>query len=124
MLPTVKPKVLEFSKNGDLIKDFPGIPEGSRICNVGHAEFDDFFTMNALEPLGDQSTAPIYAYANDHVISTIVPGDLGIPVLRHIHQCWPHYTTDAKGNYQLYLLVHGWNLGKFAVLKHVPSYKD
>ena len=36
----------------------------------------------------------------------------------------PHYVTDEKGNYQLYLLVHGWNLGKFAVLKHVPSYKE
>ena len=36
----------------------------------------------------------------------------------------PHYVTDEKGNYQLYLLVHGWNLGKFAVLKHAPSYKN
>ena len=47
--------------------------------------------MNALEPLslgegkGFQSTAPIYAWADGHVVSTIIPGDLGIPVLKHLH---------------------------------------
>jgi hypothetical protein len=40
----------------------------------------------------------------------------------HIHQVWPHYVAGADGKFQLYLLVHGWNLGKFAVLKHVPNY--
>ena len=139
----------------DIEKDLPGIPAGSRICNVAYAENDGYFTMNALEPLAEQSTAPIYAYTNDHVISTIVPGtssnlppfrlptlhivrtsartgeavevdsnasafrlvgDLGIPVLRHIHQCWPHYAYDADGKYQLFLLVHGWN----KVYSHAP----
>ena len=54
-------------------------------------------------------------------MSTIVPGDLGIPVLKNIHHVWPHYVTDAAGERTLYLLVHGWNDGKFAVLKHEPG---
>lgn len=38
-------------------------------------------------------------------------------VLKHIHHVHPHY--DPHG--VLYLLVHGWRDGKFAVLKHEPT---
>ena len=69
-----------------------------------------------------QLSAPIYAHADGAVVSTIVPGDLGIPRLRHVHHAYPHYVTDAAtGARTLYLLVHGWNEGKFAVLKHEPA---
>lgn len=67
---------------------------------------------------------PIYFWAADKVISTVIPGDLGIPVLRHCHHVWPHYVSAPGGARQLYLLIHGWNVGKFAVLKHVPDYNQ
>jgi hypothetical protein len=70
------------------------------------------------------SRYPIYFWAADKVISTVIPGDLGIPVLRHCHHVWPHYVTTPAGGRQLYLLIHGWNVGKFAVLKHVPDYNQ
>jgi hypothetical protein len=54
------------------------------------------------------------------LVSTIEPGDLGIPVLKHLHHCWPHYVRGADGISRLYLLVHGWSAGKFAVLRHEP----
>jgi hypothetical protein len=57
------------------------------------------------------------------VVSTIDPGSLGIPVLKHLHHTWPHYVTMPDGTKQLYLLVHGWSAGKFAVLKHEPDGK-
>ena len=50
---------------------------------------------------------PIYCWAADKVISTVIPGDLGIPVLRHCHHVWPHYVQQADGTRQLYLLIHG-----------------
>jgi len=112
-------QVNKFTSTGDLVQTLPGIPAGSRICNVSRAENDDYWLFNALEPLGNQKSAPIYAYADDHVISTIIPGDLGIPILRHVHHVWPHYHEG-----QLYLLVHGWNKGKFAVLKHEPTFAN
>ena len=37
--------VLQFTKHGELVKSLPDIPAGSRICNVGYAEHDNFFTM-------------------------------------------------------------------------------
>jgi len=40
-----------------------------------------------------------------------------IPILTNIHHVWPHYIKSDNGSTQLYLLVHGWNQGKFAVLK-------
>ena len=83
---------------------------------------EDYLVMNSLVPVtAEQSTAPIYAYAEDQIISTIVPGDLGIPVLKHLHLVWPHYVTSPDGSRQLYILMHGWRDGKFAVLKHEPS---
>ena len=45
---------------------------------------------------------------------------LGIPVLKHLHHVWPHYHTDKAGVRSLYILIHGWSAGKFAVLKHAP----
>ena len=45
----------------------------------------------------------------------------GIPVLKHLHNVLPHYVRRADGSRQLYLLVHGWSAGKFAVLKHEPD---
>ena len=55
------------------------------------------------------------------LVSTIIPGDLAIPVLNNIHHVWPHVVTDESGAKQLYLLVHGWNRGKFAVLKQISE---
>ncbi len=52
---------------------------------------------------------------------TIEPGELGIPVLKHLHNVWPHYVVEADGKRRLYLLVHGWSAGKYAVLKHEPD---
>ena len=50
------------------------------------------------------------------------PGELGIPVLKHLHHVWPHYVTDPQtGERRLYILVHGWSAGKFAVLRHEPE---
>eukprot|EP00747_Dinoflagellata_sp_TGD_P039113 gnl/TRDRNA2_/TRDRNA2_140070_c0_seq2.p1 gnl/TRDRNA2_/TRDRNA2_140070_c0~~gnl/TRDRNA2_/TRDRNA2_140070_c0_seq2.p1 ORF type:complete len:333 (-),score=57.54 gnl/TRDRNA2_/TRDRNA2_140070_c0_seq2:103-1101(-) len=115
-------QVVKFTAEGDLVEILPGIPPGSRICNVGHADHDDYFVFNPLLPLTEkQKSAPIFAYADGGVISTVVPGDLGIPVLRYIHHVWPHYAMTATGKKHLYLLVHGWNDGKFAVLKHEPD---
>ena len=45
----------------------------------------------------------------------------GTQVLKHLHHVWPHYVTAADGTRTLYLLVHGWSAGKFAVLKHEPG---
>jgi hypothetical protein len=69
-------------------------------------------------------TAPIFAHSGERLLSVIEPGDLGIPVLKHLHHVWPHYVTDPKTKKRtLYLLVQGWSRGKFAVLKHVPGGK-
>ena len=66
-------------------------------------------------------TAPIYAHSGERLLSTIEPGELGIPVLKHLHNVWPHYVLEADGKRRLYLLVHGWSAGKYAVLKHEPD---
>ena len=53
--------------------------------------------------------------------STIIPGELGIPVLKNIHHVWPHEVPGADGKKELVLLVHGWNKGKYAVLRQVTA---
>ena len=67
--------------------------------------------------LDDAGAAPIFAHDGDALRSVIEPGVLGIPVLKHLHHTWPHYAPDGS----LYLLIHGWSEGKFAVLKHEPQ---
>lgn len=114
-------QVIQFTKDGSLVKMFADIPETARICNVARA--DNYFVMNALEPIQHTpaKTASVYAHTGDKLISTIQPGELGIPILKHLHHVWPHYVTDVSGNRTLYLLLHGWSAGKFAVLKHEPD---
>ena len=108
-------QVVKFTKEGGFVDMFTNIPESSLVCNVSYK--DEHFFFNALRALGGQSSAPIYAHTGDELVSTIVPGDLGIPVLTNIHHVWPHHVEGKDGSKQLYLLVHGWNKGKFAVLK-------
>ena len=81
------------------------------------------FVFNALEPIQHTPgrTAPIYAHSGERLLSTVDAGELGVPALKHIHHVWPHYVTQPDGTRQLYLLVHGWCRGKFAVLKHEPE---
>jgi hypothetical protein len=114
-------QVLEYTPTGQLIRALPDIPDGARICNVARAGKDGYFVMNALEPIQHTpaKTAAIYAHCGERLLSTIEPGDLGIPVLKHLHHVWPHYTPEGE----LYLLVSGWSQGKFAVLKHEPEGK-
>jgi hypothetical protein len=114
-------QVIEFTPEGKLIRIMPDIPDGARICNVSRA--DDYFVMNALEPIQHTPgrTAPIYAHSGERLLSTIEPGQLGIPVLKHLHHTWPHYVTGPDGEKQLYILISGWSEGKFAVLKHEPK---
>lgn len=113
-------QVIEFTLEGKLVRMLPDIPDTARICNVARAE--DYFVFNALEPIQHtpQKTAAIYAHSGDRLLSTIEPGTLGIPVLKHLHHVWPHYITNEDGTRTLHLLVHGWSAGKFAVLKHEP----
>ena len=108
-------QVVKFRKDGAFVETFENIPEGSLVCNVSYKSKHFFF--NALRAIGDQKSAPIYAHTGDKLVSTIIPGDLEIPVLSNIHHVWPHFVEEADGSSQLYLLVHGWNKGKFAVLK-------
>lgn len=108
-------QVVKFRKDGAFIETFDNIPEGSLVCNVSYKS--EHFFFNALRAIGDQKSAPIYAHTGEKLVSTIVPGELEIPVLTNIHHVWPHYVKAADGSKQLYLLVHGWNKGKFAVLK-------
>ncbi len=103
-------QVVKFTRKGKFVETFDDIPESALICNVAYKS--DHYFMNALSPLGDQKSAPIYVHTSEKLVSTVVPGELEIPVLTNIHQVWPHLVGD-----QLYLLVHGWNKGKFAVLK-------
>jgi hypothetical protein len=127
-------EVVKFTPRGRLVEVLPDIPEGSRICNLAYAEDEKYFVMNALAPLGDGTTysningdsnvygamrtAPIFAHDGDKLLATIDAGSLGIPVLKHLHHVWPHYSTAPDGSRQLYILVHGWRDGKFCVLKH------
>lgn len=108
-------QVVKFRKDGAFVETFDNIPEGSLVCNVSYKS--EHFFFNALRAIGDQKSAPIYAHTGEKLVSTIVPGELEIPVLTNIHHVWPHYVKAADGSKQLYLLVHGWNKGKFAVLK-------
>ena len=108
-------QVVKFGKDGRFVEMFDNIPEGSLVCNVSFKE--EHFFFNALKPIGEQRSAPIYAHTSKDVVSTIIPGDLNIPVLTNIHHVWPHQVKSSDGSTQLYLLVHGWNKGKFAVLK-------
>ncbi len=108
-------QVVKFTKKGKFVETFNDIPEGSLVCNVAYKS-DNFF-LNALSPIGDQKSAPIYVHTGEKLVSTVIPGDLDIPILTNIHQVWPHFVEAENGSKQLYLLVHGWNKGKFAVLK-------
>ena len=107
-------QVVKFTRKGEFVETFNDIPAGSLICNVYYKS--EHFFLNALSALGDQKSAPIYAHTGEKLVSTIIPGDLDIPILTNIHQVWPHF-VEKNGSKQLYLLVHGWNIGKFAVLK-------
>ena len=91
------------------------IPEGSLVCNLSYKS--EHYFLNALQAIGNQKSAPIYVHTSKNLTSTIVPGDLEIPDLTNIHQVWPHIITAMDGSKQLYLLIHGWNKGKYAVLK-------
>ena len=108
-------QVVKFTKEGEFVRTFDDIPEGSLVCNVSYKS--EHFFFNALSALGGAKSAPIYAHTGDKLVSTVIPGDLGIPVLTNIHHVWPHYVKEENGSQQLYLLVHGWNKGKYAVLK-------
>ncbi len=108
-------QVVKFTTKGKFVKTFNDIPEGSLVCNVSYKS--EHFFLNALSAIGEQKSAPIYAHTGEKLISTIIPGDLDIPILTNIHQVWPHFVETENGSKQLYLLVHGWNKGKFAVLK-------
>jgi len=108
-------QVVKFTKKGKFVETFNDIPEGSLVCNVSYKS--EHFFMNALSAIGDQKSAPIYVHTGEKLVSTVIPGDLDIPILTNIHQVWPHIVKTENGSKQLYLLVHGWNKGKFAVLK-------
>ena len=108
-------QVVRFRPDGGFVDMFSDIPDGSLVCNVSYKTEHYFF--NALRALEGQKSAPIYAHTGEELVSTIVPGDLDIPVLTNIHHVWPHYVEASDGSKQLYLLVHGWNKGKYAVLK-------
>ena len=108
-------QVVKFRKDGGFVEMFSDIPEKSLVCNVSFKS--EHFFFNALQAIGDMKSAPIYAHTGEKLVSTIIPGDLDIPVLTNIHHVWPHFVEAENGSKQLYLLVHGWNKGKFAVLK-------
>lgn len=108
-------QVVKFTKKGKFVETFDDIPEGSLVCNVSYKS--EHFFLNALSAIGDQKSAPLYVHTGEKLVSTVIPGDLDIPILTNIHQVWPHFVDAGNGSKQLYLLVHGWNKGKFAVLK-------
>lgn len=108
-------QVVKFTKKGKFVETFKDIPEGSLVCNISYKT--EHFFLNALSAIGEQKSAPIYVHTGEKLVSTIIPGDLDIPVLTNIHQVWPHFVETENGSKQLYLLVHGWNKGKFAVLR-------
>lgn len=115
-------QVVKFTKTGKLIELVKDIPRGSRVCNVAFQAKHFFFCP--LMRVGKQRSAPIYAHTGEKLVSTIIPGELGIPVLNNIHHVWPHTVKNADGSKQLYLLVHGWNKGKYAVLKRESGAKN
>ena len=109
-------QVVKFTADGKFLENLKDIPKGSKVCNVAYLK--DHFFFCPLSKVGKQSSAPIYAHTGEKLVSTIIPGDLNIPVINNIHHAWPHYVTQKDGSKQLYLLVHGWNKGKYVVLKH------
>ena len=109
-------QIVKFTKRGKFVETFSDIPEGSLICNVAYKT--EHYFLNALSAIGEQKSAPIYVHTGEKLKSTVISGDLDIPTLTNIHQVWPHYVETENGSKQLYLLVHGWDKGKFAVLKH------
>ena len=111
-------KVVKFTKEGKFVEELKDIPKGSRVCNV--AFVDGHFIFCPLAPVNKSKTAPIYAHTGEKLVSTIIPGDLDIPVLKHVHHAWPH-VVDKDGKKQVYILIHGWNKGKFAVLIRVKK---
>ena len=108
-------QAVKFTKKGKFVENFNDIPEGSLVCNISYKS--EHYFMNALSAIGEQKSAPIYVHSGEKLLSTVIPGDLNIPILTNIHQVWPHLIETENGSKQLYLLVHGWNKGKFAVLK-------
>ncbi|MGB1361972.1 MAG: hypothetical protein ACPH28_03480 [Flavobacteriaceae bacterium] len=108
-------QVVKYTKKGVYVDIFDDIPEGSLVCNLSYKS--EHYFLNALQAIGNQKSAPIYVHTSKNLTSTIVPGDLEIPDLTNIHQVWPHIITAMDGSKQLYLLIHGWNKGKYAVLK-------
>ena len=108
-------QVIKFTKDGKLVEILKDIPKESRVCNVAHQ--GENFIFCPLAQVAGSSSAPIYAHTGDKLVSTIIPGDLKIPVLNNIHHAWPHIVKEG-GKEQLYILVHGWSKGKYAVLKH------
>ena len=108
-------QVVKFTKKGKFVETFNDIPKGSLVCNVSYKA--EHYFLNALSAIGEQKSAPIYVHNREELKSTVIPGDLNIPTLTNIHQVWPHLVKTDDGLTQLYLLVHGWNKGKFAVLK-------
>jgi len=108
-------QVVKFTKKGKFVEIFNDIPEASLVCNVSYKT--EHYFLNALNAIGEQKSAPIYVHTGEKLVSTIISGDLDIPTLTNIHQVWPHFVETENGSKQLYLLVHGWNKGKFAVLK-------
>lgn len=109
-------QVVKFTKKGKFVEIFEDIPKGSLICNVSYNT--EHYFLNALSAIDKQKSAPIYVHTGEKLVSTVISGDLNIPTLSNIHQVWPHFVKAEDGSKQLYLLVHGWNKGKFAVLKH------
>ncbi len=108
-------QVVKFTPQGEFVDMFTDIPEKSLVCNVSYK--DEHYFFNALSAIDNQKSAPIYAHTGKELVSTIIPGDLNIPVITNIHHVWPHYVKLSDGTKQLYLLVHAWNKGKYAVLK-------
>jgi len=113
-----KGEIVQFRPDGGFIEKMPNIPEGSLICNVAFTQGHFFF--NALSPLGEQSSAPVYIHNGNDLEHTVIPGDLDIPIMTNIHHVWPHWVQTKDGEPQLFLLIHAWNTGVFAVLKATP----
>ena len=112
-------QVVHFTKDGKFVKLFAEIPAGNLICNVSYLR--EHFFFNALSPVAGNKTAAIFAHSGKKLVSTIIPGELGIPVLKNIHHVWPHEIPGENGKKELVLLVHGWNKGKYAVLRQVTG---
>ena len=80
-------QVVKFTKDGKFLGMLNEIPTGSKICNVSFLKGHFFF--NALSRVAKTSSAPIYAHSGTGLASTIIPGDLKVPVL---NMKWPGNT--------------------------------